>query len=159
MQQKRSKGITILAWLAITLNALILITSFDTGHIFECYQAFPRNFIIGIITYSILSSTIGIFVGRGLLRLIDKFRKIGLVINSLDLLIGMVLFPLSLPHFKTYSYSFASYIIAETSSRLSVTTFYMIILGTMVISSLAFFIFNILFIFFFSRPKVKEQFK
>mgnify|MGYP001575158177 CR=1 FL=1 len=159
MEKKRSKGVTIFAWLMIILNTFMLLSFFDVKTMFECYKSFSKNFVIAIISYSILSALIGILVGFGLLKLKDTMRRIGIAINSMDLLLGIPLFFISLNDLKQYSYSVAVSETVKKSINLNIDTFanFVFYIGVFIIGII--FGLGLLFIFFFTRPKVKEQFK
>jgi hypothetical protein len=159
MEKKRSKGVTIFAWLMIILNIFMLWFSLDFRAYFEGFKSWHKNFIIIIILYSILSAAIGIIVGIGLLKLKDIMRRIGIVINSLDLLFGIPLFSLSLNDLRQYSYSAVVYELAKKPANLSIDTLANIAFYVMVSMIVMTFGLSILFIYFFTRPKVKEQFK
>lgn len=159
MEKKASKGVKILAWSMIVLNIIMFLSVIDYKTFFDCFRSFSRNFIILMIAYSILASVVGIIAGIGLLKLSEAMRKTSIVINSLDFLLGVPLFYFALRDIRLYSYAVVlsqglDEVIKSNINLLANSIFYSIIF----ISYLTFAL-NLLLIFFFTRPKVKEQFK
>jgi hypothetical protein len=155
---KRSKGVTILAWVSIIFCSLALLGSFDIQGMFKAYQSFSRGWIIALVIYGFLSSIIGIVAGIGILKLRDVMRKIKVGINVLDFIIGVPVYFLSFESAKKYYYETA---IAELGKHPELNpdvfqnligTSYMLI----VVIALALTILNI---YFFTHPKVKAQFR
>ncbi len=159
MEKKMSKGVMIFAWLMIVLNIFILVSSLDYKTLFDCFNSFSKNFVISIILYSIASPVIGVVSGIGLLKASDLMRKMAIAINSLDLLLGIPLFYITLSDIKQYCYTIAYSQIAENAIKLDVNSFANGIYYSIVFVSCAIFGISLLFIFFFTRPKVKAQFK
>jgi hypothetical protein len=155
----KNKGIKIFAWLLIILNIFIFLLSLNFKSYFDCLRSFHKNFIIGVISYSILSSVAGIIVGLGLLRLKNVMRKIGIGINSLDLLLGILLFFISLSDVRQYSYTIAVSELAKRPIRTDVYTLANIIFYITVFANWIVLAINLLFVVFFTRPGVKQQFK
>lgn len=159
MEKKISRGVKIFAWLGIILNIVTFLSSLDCKTFFGCFKSFNKNFIFLIILYSILSSIIGIISSIGLLRLKEIMRKVGIVINSLDLIFGVPLFFLSLKDIKQYSYVTAASEITKGTIKLDVNSFSNSIFYLIIYVSCAMFGLSLFFIFFFTRPKIREQFK
>lgn len=159
MERKRSRGVTIFAWLMIILNIIVLLSSFDFKTMFECFKSFPRLLIWGMVFYGIISSLLGIFSGFGLLRLKDLARQIGIVINSIDLLFGLPVFFFSLNDIMQYSYNSAVSTIAKSPTGLDINMVTNSIFYSIIFMSWVLFILSLSFIYFFTRPKIKEQFK
>ena len=159
MEKKISKGVKIFAWLMIVLNIIMFLSALDYKTFFDCFRSFDKNFIILMIVYSILASIIGIIAGIGLLRLNEAMRKIGIVINSLDFLFGVPLFYFALRDIKQYSYAIVLSQGLEEIIKSDINSFANVIFYSIVFISYVTFGLNLLLIFFFTRPKVKEQFK
>lgn len=159
MKKKMSKGAKVFAWLMIALNILILVSSLDYKTLFECFKSFSKNFVILMVVYSIASSGIGVVSGIGLLRASDLMRKIGIAVNSLDLLIGIPLFYITLSDVRQYCYTVAFSQMPESAVKLNINSFANSIYSVIVFSSYLMFALSLSFIFFFTRPKVKAQFK
>jgi hypothetical protein len=83
-------------------------------------------------------------------------RQIGIGMSILDLFFGTALFLIAFNDLKQYSYKIASFEIAR--NLISIDSLAKVVFYLMAISTVAFFIMNLLFILFFTRPKIKEQF-
>lgn len=159
MEKKRSKGVTILAWLMIIVNAYAFASSLNfRKNFFDVYISLPRGVNISIIAYCLLSAAIGVIAGFGILQLKEKMRKLGVAINAIDVLAGLGILSLTINDIRQYVYTIAASA-AVTDPKVPVyalasATFYVTILLMMLAYG-----FNLLLIFFFTRPKVKEQFK
>lgn len=157
--KKCSTGVAVFGWLMIIINAFLLLAALNIKGFFEAYKFLHKNFVIALYTYSIISAVTAIVAGIGILKLKEILRKIGVFINSLDVLQGIPLFFFTVKGLKEYFYT-------ETISAMppevpqSATTmvanisFYFTVILIWGLIGL-----SILFIYFFTRPKVKEQFK
>lgn len=159
MGENASKGVRIFAWLLIILNFFIFVFSFNFKGTFDCLKSFHRNFVIAAIFYSLLSSLVGIMVGAGLLKLKNTARLSGIALNGLDLFIGTILFFLSLADVREYSYAMAVSEIAKSMTRLDIQTIFRVIFYSTIMMNWAVLGINLLFIYFFTRPAVRNQFK
>ena len=159
MEKKRSRGVTIFAWLSIIVNIFTLLTSLNFNTYFEMYKSFDKSIVMGIILISLFSIIVGIVAGFGILKLKEMMRKIVVVINSFDVLFGILLLLLSIDSFKQYAYSLAVAQVGTKGNVLGIDTLTNIGFYTMIFVSLFYIAISLLFIFFFTRPKVKEQFK
>jgi len=159
MERKRSRGVTIFAWFWIVLNAYTFIISLDFHSFQGPFGFLPHTFVMVVAIHSLLSSFIGFVVGIGLLKLKEIMRKTGIVVNSVDLLVGIILFFLSFNGWKQYSYEKAASALAKTSAQVNIDLFAGIGFYLIISLYLAFTLLNVLFIYFFTRPKVKEQFR
>lgn len=160
MRNIRSKGVTILAWSMIIVNIFLLLAAFDFNKIAECYRSFGQSLIVVIIVYSVLSALIGIVAGFGILKLKEIMRKTAVIINSLDVVIGITLLFVSINDLKQYCYSVVVTGYDETLANIiSLNTLVNLTFYITISVYLFFMALSLLYIFFFSRPKVKEQFK
>lgn len=159
MEKRRSKGVTIFAWLMIIVNALMLLVSLDFKSQFAMLQSFSKNFVAATISYALASSLIGVIAGIGLLRLKEIMRKLGVLINIFDLLVGIPLFFLLLGATRQYISRMISVELAASSFRVDAGVVINIIFYSAIFWSFACFALSFLFIFFLTRPKVKEQFR
>lgn len=159
MGKKRSKGVTIFAWLMIITNAYALLSSFKfKANFFDVYRSLPVAFNVTLIAYSIISAAIAVIAGTGILKLKEKMRVLGVAINAIDLFFGLAVLSVTLNDIREYTYSIAASVSATDPSipvyALASASFY----ATVLLMLFAYG-FNLLLIFFFTRPKVKEQFK
>src|SRR4030042_2202047 len=107
METKRTKGITIFAWLLIILNIFTLSMSLNFKNTFDLYKSFNKIIIIAIILYGLFSTIIGIISGFGILRLKEIMRKIAVAINALDVLFTIIIIFISSHEILKFSYSLA----------------------------------------------------
>lgn len=159
MERKRSKGVTILAWLMIIVNAYAFFSSLNfQRNFFDVYRSLPRGLNISLIAYCLLSAAIGVAAGFGILKLKEMMRRVSVAINAIDVLVGLAILPLTLNDIREYVYSVAASAAGTDPTvpvyALAKASFYLTILLMMIT-----YAFNLLLIFFFTRPKVKEQFK
>ncbi|MDD5020396.1 MAG: hypothetical protein PHH75_05955 [Candidatus Omnitrophica bacterium] len=158
MDKKRSKGVTIFAWLMIVLNISFFLSSTDIRFYDACFRQFPKNVVFFIVTYSMVSALIGMMAGIGLLKLRPAARKIGIFINTTDLLIGIPLFSVSFDGVKKYVSDVVVSELIKTPVVVDIEMVLTIVWDVVVVWSLAVFVLSALFIFFFTRPAVKAQF-
>lgn len=159
MERKRSRGVTVFAWLLIAVNALTFPSFLNFSEVFSLYDTFDKSIVMAIILYSLFSITAGIIAGFGILKLKEMMRKAAVVINLLDVVFGAPLLFVSTNSFRQYAYSTA---VAQSGTRgsiLSVDTLADIVFYTALFASLFYIAMSLLVVFFFTRPKVKEQFK
>ena len=160
METKRPKGITIFAWLLIILNIFTLLLSLNFKNTFDLYKSFNKIIIIAIILYGLFSTIIGIISGFGILRLKEIMRKIAVAISALDVLFTIIIIFMSSNEILKFSYSLAgSQLVGKSNmyydaDMVSAIGFYSMIFVYVLSAGL-----SLLFIFFFTRPKVIEQFK
>jgi hypothetical protein len=157
--KKRSRAVVIFGWLMIIINAFVLLATFNTKSFFDVYKSFPNNFLIAMYAYSLISPIIGIIAGIGILKLKDLMRKVGIFINSLDILGGIPLFFLSIKDLQRYCYTVALSSAPSGVSQVNAGMIANISFYIVTILSWGFIGLSILFIYFFTRPKVREQFK
>ena len=155
MEKKRSIGVTIFAWLIIIVSGLLLLGSFDFKAHTKLFQSFPKNLNICLFAYGIASLAIGVIAGIGLIRLKEIMRKVIVGINLLDVLSGIPVLLFSLNDIKQYAYRAA----AETNSQVSIDVLANIAFYIIICFAIFTIAFSMLIIYFFTRPKVKEQFK
>lgn len=157
--KKRSRTVAIFGWLMIIINAFVLLAVFDTKSFFDAYKSFPKNFLIAMYAYSLISPIVGIIAGIGILKLKDVMRKIGIFINSLDILAGIPLFFISAKDLQRYCYTAALSSAPSGVSQVNANMIANISFYIVTILSWGFIGLSILLIYFFTRPKVKAQFK
>ena len=160
MEKKRSKGVTFFAWLIIILNIIGLLLQLNFKSSFDLLKSFNKNIVLVIILYGLLSAIIGIISGFGILKLKEIMRKIAVAINVGDVLYNTIIPIIAAKDIWQYSYSVAVQQLAGKSETfLSVDA----ITSIGFYSAISLYVFyvglSLLFIFFFTRPKVKEQFK
>lgn len=111
-----------------------------------------------IFFYTFLSAVVGIICGFGIFKLKEIMRKIALIVSSMDILFNVLLLFLSIKDIREYSYSVAVSESEKHSTGLSIDTLVNIGVWSVIFVYLFYIALNLLFIFFFTRPKVKEQF-
>ncbi len=144
--KKRSKGVTIFALLSFLgffvsiLNALTLrnrLIAYETTHFI-----LPNSYYYVVQTYHIISAILCLIAGIGLWRLLKWVRMFNIVISILFFIYGIIFYllytrPYTIPYFiKTNRPTYFLYIGP--------------IIG---------FLWVLIIIYFFTRPKVKEQFR
>jgi len=155
---KKFRGIAVLAWLMLIFSTASLL-GLDVRVFFALYKFLPQGVVLSLYCYGVLAVTLGIIASIGILRLKESMRKAAIAINALDFLVGLPFF-LYLTSVRRSFYEIAeSAIRGRATPFLSVeglarSEFYSAVFG-----ALAAMILNILFIYYFTRPKVKEQFK
>jgi len=159
MEKKRSVGVTIFAWLLIIINGFNLPHSFDFHTSFELHKSLNKGVIITIISYTLLSAVIGFISGIGILKLKEMMRRLAVAINSLDIVFGILVLFLSANDIRQYAHSVALAQATNKPTILSVDT----LTNVGFYAAMSWYVFciglSLLLIFFFTRPKVKEQFK
>lgn len=159
MDKKGSRGVRILAWLLIILNALNILLSLDISKFFDIYKTFSKGAVIAIILYTLLSTILGVISGFGILKLKETMRRLAVIVNSLDVLLGIPLLFLSWDSYKQFAYSLAVAQAESGHNILSISALSDVTFKTIIVISLIYFVLSLLTVFFFTRPKVKEQFK
>ncbi|MDD5195194.1 MAG: hypothetical protein PHQ96_05960 [Candidatus Omnitrophica bacterium] len=158
-KKNRSRGVTILGWLMILINILLLLGALDAKSFFNFYNFFQNNLVIALYSYSLISAILGAIAGIGVLKLKESMRKLALFINYLDVLEGIPFFFFSIKGLQQSCYKLALSGTHRITSQGTINlvaniTFYMTAIFIWLIIGL-----SILNIYFFTRPKVKEQFK
>ncbi len=155
---KRFRGIAVLAWLMLIFSTASLL-GLDVRVFFSLYKFLPKSVVLSLYCYGVLAVTLGIIASIGILRLNESLRKVAVAINALDFLVGLPFF-LYLPSVRQSFYEIAGSVIGGRATPflsvegLARSEFYASVFG-----ALAAMILNIIFIYYFTRPKVKEQFK
>lgn len=155
---KRSKGVLLFAWLMIVVNVFTFLSALDIGSFFVYYASFPLAAVCFMIGYSFFSSVVGIIAGIGLLKLKETARKIGVFINVADLLVGLPAFILSFNSVREYTYAMTASQVPQGAPAIDVEMVATAAFDFVVAMNLAVFVLSGIFIFFFTRRKVKEQF-
>lgn len=159
MDKKRSRGVTIFAWLLIILNAFALSNAFNFRISFELYKSFSKEAVIAVILYSMFSPVLGIICGFGILELKEVMRKAMVAINSLDILVSILVFSLSINDIREYAVSIVAGVTEKYPSPISIDALVNIGFSSVICVYLFYILLSLLVIFFFTRPKVKEQFR
>lgn len=159
-EAKRSKGITILAWLAMIVSAGTMLFLFDRKDFFAMYKFLPRGVVMTVYCYSAASAMIGLVASIGILQLKERMRKIAVVITTLDVLGGIPFF-FFLPQIKRSIHEMTETMLSEQvfpvlgdANGLAEQGF---LAG--VSTALAGMMLNLIFLWYFTRPKVKAQFR
>ena len=156
---KRSKGITIFAWVILIISAITAPTLLDVKTIFDGYKHLPHTVAVGCYWFGVISTIIGFVATIGILRLKEAMRKIAISINILDALYGILFFF----QLKGLKQSIYEMVVAKGMLQKQLpNTFDDIAAQTFVVtvfSAAAGVIFKLLFIWYFTRTNIKEQFK
>jgi hypothetical protein len=157
-EAKRSRGIAVLAWLMLVFSAASLL-GLDVRVFFALYKFLPQGVVLLLYGYGVLAVTLGIIASIGILRSKEIMRKVAVAVNALDFLVGLPFF-LFLPSVRQSFYDIAESVIrGRATPFLSVEGLARAEFYSAVSGALAAMILNIIFIYYFTRPKVKEQFK
>lgn len=134
MQKKRSKGVTIFGWIFIILGSLPLLMIADALVRYKYYDTLVtvhKSFAVLILAYIVGYGILLLILGIGLLKLKELARKAFLIFSCIILVISFIMFIMD--------------IVAGNIGK---------IIGD--IFRLAIFVSAF---YFFTRPKVKEQFR
>ena len=119
----------------------------------------PHGMVVALYCYSIISVIIGFVAIIGILWLKDGMRKTAITINALDILFGLPFF-FCINGVKQSTYEIAEATIKEHSFRfISLDGLAKVEFFGALFSASGAMILSLIFIWFFTRPKVKEQFK
>jgi len=155
---KKSKGVLLFAWLMIVINIFTLLSALDINYFFVYYASFPAAVIAFLISYSFFSSAVGIIAGIGLLKLKEAARRMGVFINAADILVGLPAFILSFNSVHQYVRAMTASQMPQGAPALDVEMAATAAFDFVIAMNLAVFVLSGIFIFFFTRRKVKEQF-
>jgi low affinity Fe/Cu permease len=166
MENKRSAGVTIFAWTFIIFNAIGLLIRFK-------YFSFATRFALLVATLCLFFYfVIGIFTAINLLKLKEWSRKLTIVLAILTVLLtGCSLF-LANKAVERWRYNPKDIKLLEnqynnmpedTKTRLNIKSKDEYINTVIQLKNSSVYIIQIIYglivLFFFTRPKVKEQFK
>jgi hypothetical protein len=155
---KRMLGITLLAWVMLFFGVASLMV-LDAKFFFALYRSLPNGVLFSLYWYGVIAVGLAIIAGIGILRFKERARKLALAVNLVDFLVGIPL----LFYIPTIMRSFREMIASTLPGRsvpllnpegLSRSEFYFIAIG-----ALTAIVLNLVFIYYFTRPNVKEQFK
>lgn len=175
MEKERSKGVVFFAWLTIIIN---LVTLFSIGKIKESFSFLPNYGLIMMVVYSAVFGSISILASFKVLQLKAWARKamiILAVVGILDMIVFVPLTHISVSKIPQYADSqfiekeFNS-LSAEARISLGITNqeeyaLWLhkigLIFGHIFAGILEYLviIYGVSLLIFFTRPKVREQFK
>lgn len=159
-EAKRPKGIAVLAWFMLTVGGLSWLSLLDIKTYLETYKFLPPGMSVALYCYGVASVAIGIIASVGILRLKEYMRKTAVIINALNVLIDVPTLFFCLPGLKQKAYQIAETMAKEsTNPGFSADVFVKLVFSAGVLTIAGFMIVNLLFIWYFTRPKVKAQFK
>jgi len=148
MEKKRSKGVTIFAWFYISgsfisIYSILILKSKLTSYQ-ETHFILPDSYYYVVQGHSIIFAIAGLIIGIGLLKLLKWARLLSIIIIIADFICSIIFYLLyTQPYIISYS----------IKTNRPVVIFYLLFVN----------IINLLYtgmvIYFFTRPKVKEQFK
>jgi len=157
-KKKRSKGVTIFVWLMLVVGVGTML-GLDSKTFFATYKFLPQGMTLALYGYSIISVIVGFVSIIGILWLRDGMRKAAIVINALDVLSGLPFF-FCIKGLRQSTYEMAQTTIKEHSFQfMSLDELAKVEFYSTLISAFGVMILSLIFIWFFTRPKVKEQFK
>jgi len=157
-QSRRSKGVTIFGILLI-LSSLIHMhkLAVEAQWYANTYSYLPHHLMVARYYFSWLQRIIGLLVGIGLLAQKEIARKIGIAIGCFTIL--TIYWKHPYPAFKLHTQYLDQqfgYILAQSGIR---ATFSSVALPAVIIHCIGDIIFWGIFIYFFTRSSVKNQFK
>lgn len=157
MEKKRSVGVIVFGILLI-LSSLFNITGLNiNGHRF-LLQPLSNALIVASFIISAIALVAGIISGIGVFFLKDIFRKIALFVGGYTIFTYFVLGPLTFKNIPAFIDMNVNEMIS-TAPVLSESTASAIIWSITSIGLVVDFGFALCLVYFFTRPKVKEQFK
>lgn len=157
--KKRSKGVTIFGILLILscLFQMLGLTKADTWKLL--FQPLPEGIVYIRFLISVIVLILGVISGIGVLFLKDIFRKIALFLGFFALYAYLIEAPFftfrNMPQFIKQAAMHA----AATIPGVVESTYSLVLWTTMIISWIIDLGFAICLIYFFTRTKVKAQFK
>ena len=146
MEKKRSKGITLFAWFYLIGSFLIIPAILTMKVRLAAYQAthfiLPDSYYYVVQCYYIIGATIGLITGIGLLKLWRWARFLPIISAILGYIYSIIFHsvytsPYTIPYFVQENKPIFMLYITHTIGLLWLA----------------------IIIYFFTRPKVKEQFK
>ncbi len=156
---KRMLGVVLLAWLMLLFGVASLAV-LDVRVFFSLYKALPNGIVLSLYGYGVIAVGLAIIAGIGILRFKEKARKLALAVNLVDFLVGIPLFFYIPSIMRSFREMLASSGMPGRSIQflnlegLTRSEFYFIAIGV-----LTAIVLNLIFIYYFTRPNVKEQFK
>lgn len=138
----RSFGIMLIVYGVINVFSYINFKEFK-----EICAGLPQSVIYSIFAFGIIYSIMCIKCGSSILKLEEWARKIAVILVLTSLLLGLFLTPIMLENAKgIYRQKFGAAANLDAAIR------------TIVIFAVFFTIFELAFVLYFTRPKVKEYF-
>ena len=146
---ERSRGITVYGIMIIALGVYNLVGIGNYGQFSFMFRPLPPVLVTAIYVFTILYGICGVYCGTKILRLEDWARRVIVGVTAVSVLSGLLLN-------RTVMANFRDFLLLEQSrvapELIEPVYRYTIILG--VLSA----IFELSIIYFFTRPKVTEQF-
>ena len=170
MKKRRSKGVVIFAWSFIIFNA---VGFFTAGSPFKNFPSLSRLVLSIILLYIICYNIAGIIVGVNLLKQKEWSRRIIVILAILGIAHMILFVPLKYITIekqrsdpRTIAMLEQQYDFMPEATRLRMNLSRGEFIDTSIkighvimgISSLVLIVYVLLILFFFTRPKIKEQF-
>ncbi len=175
MERVRSKGVTILAWSLIVISIFMLL---QVGSYRRAYFFLTNTLLFAIIIYAVVFYVAAILAGISVLRLKEWARKLLLLIAIVGIVDMFIFLPLNHRVVKELvntsefvenlekQYDSLS---AEAKAKFAPTKQYYVRIATnatldvgnvvMGIIEVIMVAYSLLLLFFFTRPRVREQFR
>lgn len=157
MEKKRSIGVTIFGILFI-LGSLFQMLGLKVADYKFMFQPLPEKIILIRYFISVAVLILGVITGIGLLRLKNIFRKMALFLGFFTLYTYILESPFFV--FKNMpEYVEQQFISIASTGAIPESIIYAILWTSIIVSLVIDFGFAGGLIYFFTRPKVKEQFR
>ena len=163
MEQIRSRGVTIICVLIILVCLWSILGSIKGGwevseDVIKRFQPLPNIVIVPLFYMEKMLPLIGLIAAIGILFLKDIFRKGILFTSAFNVILYILESPLLFRNIpNTINEQFTR--ISSTNSDISQPVFFSIALMIVIAYVIIDCGFSVGVIYFFTRPKVKEQFK
>ena len=145
MDKKRSKGVTILAWLSFMTVLFGLLTFFNYEHRVARWEGIhhitlPLSYHYTVISNNIFTMVSGLIAWITLLKLVKWARIYMIVLSAINIVYDIAFwFVFNISHFVMQS---------KPEGQTMLYLMYLLVI-----------LWQVFIIYFFTRPKVKEQFK
>ncbi len=169
MDKKRSKGVTFWGWVFIVASIIGLLQLIN-------FQWQIKTYGIGLLFFSVITALVYLVCGIFLLKLKENARKVAIILGIISILsipayIKLALNAADFKKYEKYHYTKSEQRIVEQMKpeyqqkalenlqkskeavKIALPVIFIIIFGVPIS------IFELIPIYFFTRPKVKEQFK
>ncbi|MDP8299679.1 MAG: hypothetical protein P9L88_07260 [Candidatus Tantalella remota] len=145
----RSKGITVYGIMIIIFGAYVLLGVGKYGQFALMFKPLPGTLTVAIYLFTVLYGICAVYCGSRILKLEDWARKVLTVMAVISVTSGLFLNRIVMSNFKEY---IASGNVDVPPEFVGPVYTYAIILTAVVT------VFELSFIYFFTRSKVAEQF-
>lgn len=156
---KMSKGAAILTWLMLIVYVLAALGLVDPKGFFACYKFLPHGVVLAYYCVEVFLTSVGILAIIGILRLKERMRRIAVAIGVWVTASETPIF-FWLHDLNQSCYEAAELWNKEHPTQLLNVDFLAKVQFNFAISlALGAMVLNLIFIWYFTRPNIKKQFK